>query len=284
MKRILVLLLASLVLLTVACGAEEAPTATSASAAVPAPMPAPAPPKGAPGAATEGFAVRDAVSQPAEERLIVRTASLSLVVDDLGDTLGQIEALAGQLEGYVVSSSRHEDKSASISIRVPAEQFPQAMSEMRGMAVRVENESTQSRDVTEEYVDLESRLRNLEASEEQLLTFLERTEKLEDVVAVFRELSSVRERIEVTKGRMQYLERTSAMSIINISLRPVSSPEPVVKPGWSAWETVKDAARGLSGLGQGLAGAGIWVVVFAPVWLPVLLIVFFVGRRLLHRL
>jgi hypothetical protein len=281
MKRVLVLLLASLVLLIAAC-AREAPT--SAPAAVAVPMPAPAPPQGAPGLAAEGFAVRDAVSQPAEERLIVRTASLSLVVDDLSDTLGQIEALAGQLEGYVVSSFRHEDKSASISIRVPAGQFSQVMSELRGMAVRVEQESSQARDVTEEFVDLESRLRNLEASEEQLLTFLERTEKLEDVVAVFRELSSVRERIEVTKGRMQYLERTSALALINISLRPVSSPEPVVKPGWSAWETVKDAARGLAGLGQGLAGAGIWVVIFAPVWLPVLLIVFFVGRRLLRKL
>lgn len=281
MKRILALLLVSLVLLTAAC-AREAPT--SAPAAVPAPMPALAFPKGAPGAAGESFVDREVVSVPGEDRLIVRTASLNLVVADLSETLGQIESLAGRLDGFVVSSSRSEDRAASISIRVPADSFPQAMSELREMAVRVEQESTQSRDVTEEYVDLEARLRNLEASEKQLLTFMERTEKMEDVVAVFRELSSVRERIETTRGRMQYLERTSAMSLINVSLRPVSSPEPVVKPGWSAWETVKDAARGLSSLGQGVASAAIWVLVLAPVWLPVLLIVFFVGRRLLRKL
>lgn len=281
MKRILALLLVSLVLLTAAC-AREAPT--SAPAAVPAPMPAQAFPKGAPGAAGESFVDREVVSVPGEDRLIVRTASLNLVVADLSETLGQIESLAGRLDGFVVSSSRSEDRAASISIRVPADSFPQAMSELREMAVRVEQESTQSRDVTEEYVDLEARLRNLEASEKQLLTFMERTEKMEDVVAVFRELSSVRERIETTRGRMQYLERTSAMSLINVSLRPVSSPEPVVKPGWSAWETVKDAARGLSSLGQGVASAAIWVLVLAPVWLPVLLIVFFVGRRLLRKL
>lgn len=281
MKRILALLLVSLVLLTAAC-AREAPT--SAPAAVPAPMPALAFPKGAPGAAGESFVDREVVSVPGEDRLIVRTASLNLVVADLSETLGQIESLAGRLDGFVVSSSRSEDRAASISIRVPADSFPQAMSALREMAVRVEQESTQSRDVTEEYVDLEARLRNLEASEKQLLTFMERTEKMEDVVAVFRELSSVRERIETTRGRMQYLERTSAMSLINVSLRPVSSPEPVVKPGWSAWETVKDAARGLSSLGQGVASAAIWVLVLAPVWLPVLLIVFFVGRRLLRKL
>ncbi len=283
MKTLVVLLRASLVLLSAACSRfTSAPT--SAPAAVPAPMPAPAAPKGASGAASEGFVDREAVSTPDEERLIVRTASLSLVVVDLSDSLGQIEALAGQLEGYVVSSSRHEDMAASISIRVPADQFSQAMGELRGMAVRVEQESTQSRDVTEEYVDLESRLRNLEASETQLLAFMERTEKMEDVVAVFRELSSVRERIETTRGRMQYLERTSAMSLINVSLRPVSSPEPVVKPGWNVWETVKDAARGLASVGQGLASAAIWLAVLAPIWLPILLIVFFLGRRLLKRL
>jgi hypothetical protein len=238
--------------------------------------------RGAPGPAGESFVVREAASLPGEDRLIVRTASLTLVVDDLSDALGEIEALAGRLGGFVVSSSRHEDKSASVSIRVPAEQFPQAMGALRDMAVRVEDESTQSRDVTEEYVDLESRLRNLEASEKQLLDFMERAETVEDVVEVFRELSSVRERIETTRGRMQYLERTSAMSLINVSLRPASSPEPVVEPGWSFWETVKSAARGLVTLSRTLITAVVWIVTLAPVLLAVLL-AFLAGHWLLRR-
>jgi hypothetical protein len=230
------------------------------------------------------FAQADAEAGMGEERLIVRNASLSLLVSDMGDALSHIEAMAGRLGGFVVSSSRREDRAASISIRIPAEQFSQAMDELRGLAERVEDENTQSRDVTEEYVDLESRLRNLDASEEQLLGFMEKAEKLEDVVNVFRELSSVRERIEVTQGRMQYLERTSAMSLINVNLRPVSSPEPVVKPGWSLQENIKSALRGLSSVGQGLASAAIWLLLLSPVWLPLLLIVFFLGRRLRKKL
>ena len=285
MKRIALLLMTGVLLLSAACGGE----ATSPEPSVaPAPMPAPAAPAmklaGTPVPAGGSFAQGDAEAGIGEERLIVSTASLSLVVSDLGDALSRIETMAGRLGGVVGSSSRREDRAASISIRVPAEQFTMAMDELRDLAERVEDENTQSRDVTEEYVDLESRLRNLEAGEKQLLDFMEKAEKLEDVVNVFRELSSVRERIEVTWGRMQYLERTSAMSLINVNLRPVSSPEPVVKPGWSLQENIKSALRGLSSVGQGLASAGIWLLVLSPVWLPILLISFFLGRRLLKKL
>ncbi|MDP6100218.1 MAG: DUF4349 domain-containing protein [Dehalococcoidia bacterium] len=285
MKRIALPLVAVFLLLSAACGGE---VTLSEPSVAPTPMPAPGASAmkiaGTPTPVGGSFAQADAEAGMGEERLIVRNASLSLLVSDMGDALSHIEAMAGRLGGFVVSSSRREDRAASISIRIPAEQFSQAMDELRGLAERVEDENTQSRDVTEEYVDLESRLRNLDASEEQLLGFMEKAEKLEDVVNVFRELSSVRERIEVTQGRMQYLERTSAMSLINVNLRPVSSPEPVVKPGWSLQENIKSALRGLSSVGQGLASAAIWLLLLSPVWLPLLLIVFFLGRRLRKKL
>ncbi|MEK7848674.1 MAG: DUF4349 domain-containing protein [Chloroflexota bacterium] len=279
MKTAVALLLASLVLLAAAC-AQPAPTP-----AVPPPptLPVAVVPGGAPGAVGEALADRGA-ALPSAERLIVRTADLTLVVADLGKALGQVEALAGRLGGYVVYTSRQGDEAAAISIRVPAGQFSPAMGELRALATRVEQESSLSQDVTEEYVDLEARLRNLEASEKQLVTLLERAQKVEDVVAIFRELSSIRERIETTRGRMQYLERTTALALIMVNLRPASSPQPVVKPGWSLWETVKDAARSLARLGQGLASAAIYLLVLAPVWLALVLIVFVLGRWLLRKL
>jgi len=89
---------------------------------------------------------------------------------------------------------------------------------LRSMAVEVSAETTSAQDVTEEYVDLEATLRNLEATEAQLLKLMEKAVKVEDILDVQRELSRVQQDIERTKGRMQYLERTSAMSLIQVTL------------------------------------------------------------------
>jgi len=92
------------------------------------------------------------------------------------------------------------------------------MRTLRGLAVDVTSKSSSSRDVTEEYVDLSAKLQNLEATEAQLLRIMEKAETVEDILNVQRELSKTRDEIERTKARMQYLERTSASSLITVRL------------------------------------------------------------------
>jgi hypothetical protein len=148
-----------------------------------------------------------------------------LIVEDIDVVVDQITDLAGGTGGYVVSAQKWRDRDrliGYISIRVPVEQFNPAMAALRNMAVEVRSESITSRDVTEEYVDLTSKLKNLEATEEQLLRLLEKAETVEDILKVQRELSNTRAEIEQTKGRMQYLERTSETSLIEISLEQSS--------------------------------------------------------------
>jgi len=155
------------------------------------------------------------------DRMIIRTANMQLVVDDVRDTIDKITDLAQDQQGYVVNSSSWKEGErvvGQITIRVPSSDFHYAMSMLRSMAVEVNSETTSSQDVTEEYVDLEATLRNLEATEVQLLKLMEKAEKVEDILNVQRELSRVQQDIERTKGRMQYLERTSAMSLIQVSL------------------------------------------------------------------
>jgi hypothetical protein len=207
---------------------------------------------------------------------------MRLVVESVVEALDQIAGVAKGLGGYVVNSrwhGREEEATATISLRIPEEKFDEAIGELRDLAVRVTSESTGSQDVTEEYTDLESRLRNLEATEQQYLALLQRAETVEEVLMVQRELSNVRGQIEQIKGRMQYLERTSALAFITVYLEPERSPRPLVQPGWSAVEMAKSALRGLITAVQVVADILIWVIIFSPIWVPIGLLVRWRLRR-----
>jgi hypothetical protein len=204
-----------------------------------------------------------------DERMIVRSGDISLVVDDVTQAMQAITQLATSYDGYVVSSSvsgEEEGMRGWIAIRVPDEKFDQALAEIRGLAVRVKEEVTNSQDVTEEYIDLEARLANAEATEQQYLALLEKAEDVDDILRIYDYLSRVRQEIEQIKGRMQYLERTASMSLISISLRPEFSEKPPVPPGWNALEIFKSAARGLVITGQVLGTIAIWLLIFIPIW------------------
>lgn len=155
------------------------------------------------------------------QRMIVRTGDIRLVVNDISATLDQITKLAEDSGGYVVSSNQWKEQErlvGTITIRVPAERFESTMRTLREMAVEVVAEETSSKDVTEEYVDLSAKLKNLEATERQLLQIMEKAEEVEDILAVQREITRTRDDIERTKGRMQYLEQTSETSLITVAL------------------------------------------------------------------
>ena len=248
---------------------------------IPAPQPYATPaPRGFPesgGIASEKGA--DTVL-PSPDRMIVRQGSLNLVVADLAKALEGAARIAQEREGYVVSSSQQGEEGASITLRVPVGRFDDALKALKALAVRVLGEQTTSQDVTEEYVDLQASLRNWEAAEAQYLELIKRAQKVEEVLQVQRELTNVRGQIERIKGRMQYLERTSALASIDVHFQPAKSPVPVVRPGWSPGETLRGALRSLAALAQNLAGAAIWALIYSPVWLALGLVAFFLWRRL----
>ena len=129
------------------------------------------------------------------DRKIVKNGYMTLEVNDITEAMTGIARVAKELDGYVVSSNKQGDKDITygrISIRVPSERFDEAFDRLHKLAVKVPNESTQSQDVTEEYTDLQAQLRNLEATEAQYLELLKKAEKVEDILAVQRELSNVR--------------------------------------------------------------------------------------------
>jgi len=264
--------------------AEPAAPPKPLPAATPTPLPYPTPvgPKGPEFSVADSSVSIAGPDLPSTERMIVRQGSLSLVVADLAQALQKAAETATNLGGYVVYSSQQEE-GASIALRVPAEKFEPALASLKALAVRVVNEDTRSQDVTEEYVDLEASLRNWEAAEAQYLEILKKAWDVEGMVRVQQELVNVRGQIERIKGRMNYLERTTAMSQIDVSFQPSKSPQPLVRPEWSPGETLRGALRSLASFGQRLAGVGIWLLVFSPLWIVLGLIIFFVLRRSTRR-
>ena len=259
MKRLIIGLMLMLLLVPVAC-ARATESIPVEAPPMPAPMPAPAAyPRG------ETVYYEEGVT---EERMIVRNGEMSLVVEDVVAARDEVAQLALSFNGYVVSSrisGEEQEMRGYISIRVPDDQFEQALAELRELAVRVSSESTSSRDVTEEYIDLEARLKNAEATESQYLTLLEKA-KVEETIRIYELLHQVRREIEQIKGRMQYLERTSSMSLVSVNLEPEATAKPLARAGWSALEALKSAVRGIVIFGQWLGTAAIWLLIFSPVW------------------
>jgi hypothetical protein len=201
-----------------------------------------------------------------EARMIIRNGEMSLVVTDIAQTIDDITALATEMGGYVVSShvyGEEEEMRGWISFRVPDESFEAALSALRAMSVRVESESTSSQDVTEAYIDLQARLANAEATEQQYLALLDKAEEVEDILNIYNYLTRIRQEIEQLKGQIQYLEQTTSTSLISVSLEP---EEAVVGDGWSALEVLKSAARGLVTAGKVLGTIAIWLLIFIPIW------------------
>lgn len=212
-----------------------------------------------------GLGAVDAVS----DRMMVRTDSLSLVVKDTEKTLEDIERLATELEGYVSNLQtwrQNEQLAGTVTVRIPEGSFDQARERIKELAIELESENVSGQDVTEEYVDLEARLNNLEVAEGELLELLasaqETHKNAESILAIYNEITNVRQQIEQIKGRMQYLEHASALATLTITLTPEEIEEPVVEPGWEPLRQARDALRALVNALEFLADVLIWAVLF----------------------
>ena len=154
-------------------------------------------------------------------RMIVRNGDISLLVEDISNSIKDITDIANNMGGYVVSTNnwRNNDRIyGAISIRVPSEKFDEAIARLSAIAVDVTSQKTSTKDVTSEYTDLSSQLRSLKATEQQLLSIMEKAETVKDVLAVQEELTEVQKQIEVITGQMKYLEQTSSTSLITVQL------------------------------------------------------------------
>jgi hypothetical protein len=266
-----------------ACSPSSTSVSDRSTTTLPGISPSPSP--ATPPAAQSGGAVNNGatgVSQASDQRMIVRTADVYLVVNNVTDVRDRIASLAENLTGFVVSSSiRGEGQGTigSISIRVPDDQFNPTLIGLRKLAVRVQSESTNAQDVTEQYTDLQARLKNAQATESQYVTILSQAKTVDDTLKVYNALSQVRQQIEQLQGQIQYLERTTSMSLINVQLITEGTTAQLVTPGWSPLEVLKSATRAIISFGKVLVNVLIWVAIFSPVWGAAIAIRWFFRRK-----
>ena len=210
------------------------------------------------------------------ERKIVTNVDMNVRVDDVNGAMELVTDLVDTSGGFVVSVSRTEDEFESfafMSFRVPSNNLEVTLSRVRDISERVERENRSSQDVTTEFVDIEARLGNLRAAEQQLMVLFERSGKVSDVLEVQRELTNMRGQIESLQGRLNYLSQTTATSLVSVWFHPTSSTAPISDPAWSPSETARGATRGLAAFGRWSADVAITVAIFSPVWVPIVAIV-----------
>lgn len=229
----------------------------------------------------------------AADRLVIKTANLTMVVTDPNDAVQRITALATGMGGFVVNSNTteasvdaHGNKimQANLTVRVPSAQLDAALTQIRAMAVEVKNINVTGQDVTSEYTDLQSRLTNAEAAAAKLQQIMDNANKTEDVLTVFNQLTTIQQEVEQLKGQIKYYDESASMSAISMNLIPDALNQPIEVGGWQPQGVAKDALEALVRAFQGLATGVIWVGLYIlplalVIGLPLYALVRLVARR-----
>jgi hypothetical protein len=279
------------VLAVAACGAGAA---LAPAGGGPGATGAPAAPIGNPGGGDEQPTGQDpdvANPRPAPNNLLViKTGTMTLQVVGIDDALAAATRKIDALGGYVSGSERSGDEEsayASVTFRIPAESWDQALVDLRGLAQKVVDERSTSDDVTGDVVDLAARIKNLQATEAALQQVMTKATAIKDILSVQAELTTVRGQIEELSGQKAHLEQQAAYSTLTVAFTLKPTPVLTAQEQFDPATEVDRASASLVSMLQGLATAGIW---FAIVWVPILLflaivagIAYVVFRRLQRR-
>lgn len=237
----------------------------------------------------------------AQDRMIVKSGEMDLLVVDTDVAIGGVSQVAIDYGGYILSGrSWYQDnfKFAQITVGVPSIEYENALARLRRLSITVLRETSSGQDVTDEYVDLDSRLRNLEVQAERLRAFMGEAQNVQEAITVSQSLSDVENQIEQIKGRMNYLGGRAAVSTITVNIEPqrptatptmtptnTPTPTPTMTPTatptptvWSAGTTVSKAMGTAGLLWQGLLDLAIWLLVVGGPFLLMVAVVLAVLR------
>ena len=232
---------------------------------------------------------------PGGDRLVIQNADLTIVVKDVKGRVQDIQAMARQMGGFVVSVNVYQTYArngtqvpqAVIVFRVPAEQLDAALDQVKKDTVDVQNETRSGQDVTSQYVDLQSQLTAKEATEAQLLKIMQSAEKTEDVLAVYTQLQQIQTEIQVLKGQIKYYEESAALSAVSVNIIAEETVQPIEVGPWKPQGVARDAIQNLIDFWKSFVE---WMINFFLFTLPALVtiaiplfLVYLLGRWLVRK-
>lgn len=219
-----------------------------------------------------------------QERMVTVNTTVSMVVKQVKDALGTIEKLATDTNGFMVHTSLSTPEGASngnITIRVPTEKRTEVLNGIRALGIRVVDEQVQGEDITDQYSDLDAQLTILMDTKSRIEVIMKSATEVQDMLNVQRELISLQSQIDNVKGRKMYLEKSANLSLITVYLSTddLSLPYSPDQP-WRPQVTFKLAVRALVTSARDMVDKLIWLVVFAPIWLPAGIIAWVIYRKM----
>ena len=292
MKAPIILLLA---LLSFSCSSSSQPTASSTLVAQKDTPKAEAAKTQSYGAHPQQVSLTDVDKEgstaEAAERKIIRNADITIEVPSTTDAQHRITSIAEAHSGFVVTSEAKQRESndpaqrtldIKLVVRVPSNQFGSAFDEIRKLAGNTPEEQVNSQDVTEDFIDLEARIKTQKALEAQFLEIMRGANKIADALEVQRQLAEVRTDIEKLEGRKRFLENRSSLSTINVNILAPKPMLAVTENGFrhSLREAVSDSVSMATDIALFFAR---FVIMMVPISLLILLPAGLVVRYLMRR-
>lgn len=217
-------------------------------------------------------------------RMVVTNSYLALVVENVVESVERIRNQVPSIGGYVVNSSitrPEEGGTATITIRIPSDKLGETLSSLKGQAVEVVSENLDGTDVTDQFVDNAARLTILEQNKARFEEIMESARTVEDIVEVQQQIFNLQSQIDSIKGQQKYLEETAKTSLVVVYLSTDELALPYAPDdAWRPAVIFKTAVRGLLTTAQSLGSLLIWAVVYSIIWLPILIIIILVSKRL----
>ena len=219
-----------------------------------------------------------------EEKKIQRNANISIEVKNLDESIDKLNEIILLFNAEIISSNKggmdFGQPYANIRIRVLSGDLDSAINEFKKLSTKIISENIYTNDVTEEFIDTEARLKIMKSTEDRFNSLLLKSETVEEIIQVEKELMRIRGDIESLEGRLNYLSKTTDTSEINLNL---NEQVPITGESWKINDSFTSALQNLSSFAKWLADFIINVFVFIPAIIVITLIIIFLRKFIKNR-
>ena len=219
-----------------------------------------------------------------EEKKIQRNANISIEVKNLDESISKLNEIILLLNAEIISSNKggmdFGQPYANIRIRVLSGNLDSAINEFKKLSTKIISENIYTNDVTEEFIDTEARLKIMKSTEDRFNSLLLKSETVEEIIQVEKELMRIRGDIESLEGRLNYLSKTTDTSEINLNL---NEQIPITGESWKINDSFTSALQNLSSFAKWLADFIINIIVFIPAIIVIALIIIFLRKIIKNR-